>query len=186
MKNILQNLKKPVTLLSVLAILLIIAQFAAMFIPCFNMTPAATRREPNPQPKDYSLFSYCWTDCEEMSKILKKEIDDYYINDYVTDMILANAFAVISLIFLIVELKHIFQNYKVGGAKAVKLLSNIFCIAWAAQSVYAFLTADIFSYCVAGSPVQTIEIGISVAAAVVVLVRAVIAFVGRTRYVVAK
>lgn len=186
MKNSLVNLKKPVTILSVLAILLIIAQIAVMFIPCFNMTPVATRREPNPAAKDYSLFSYCWWECEEMTKILDKKIDNYNVNDYVMGMVLSNVLGLAALIFVVVELKHIFQNYKVGGAKAVKVLSNVFCLAWGAQSLYAYLTADIFAYGVEGSPVQLIQIGIAVAALLVALVRAVIAFANRTRYVVKK
>lgn len=186
MKNSLMNLKKPVTILSVLTILLIIAQIAVMFIPCFNMTPVATRREPNPVAQDYSLFSYCWWDCEEMNKVLDKKIDNYDVNDYAIGIVLSNALSLVSLIFLVVELKHILQNYKVGSAKTVKVLSNVFCIAWGVQSVYAYLTAGIFAYGVEGSPVQMIQIYIAVAALLVVLVRAAITFANRTRYVVKK
>lgn len=186
MKNSLVNLKKPVTILSILAVLLIIAQIAVMFIPCFNMTPVATRREPNPQPKEYSLFSYCWSECEEMSKILDKKIDDYNINDYAMGIVLSNVFGLACLIFLVIEMKNTFQNYKVGGANAVKFLSNVFCIVWGVLSVHGFLTADIFAYCVEGSPVRMIMIGLSAAGLLVAAVRAVIAFVSRTRYVVKK
>lgn len=184
MKNILANLKKPVALLSVLAVLLIIMQIAVMFTPYFTLTPKPTRKVPDPTPTDYSLQNYCWTHCEEMSKIFDDMIDDYNINDYVMDLVLVNVFALISLIFLVFEIKHIFTNHKTAGTIAVKIFSNIACLFWGAQSVYTFLCADILAY--GNTTIQYICLGISGVGAAVVLARAVITFVNRTRYVVAK
>ena len=184
MKNSLANLKNPTTVLSILAILLIIAQIAVMFIPCFNMTPVATRKNPNPQPKEYSLFSFCWSECEEMNKIIKKQVDDYQPNDFAMGIVLPNAFGLLTIIFMVIELKNLFQNYKVGGAKAVKILSNLCCLLWGGLSVYGFMTSPIFGFCVEGSSVQMIQICIGAAGLVIALIRAAIAFAGRTRYVV--
>lgn len=185
MKNILQNLKKPNTILCLIAIALFVVQIVGMFIPCFTITPVPTRKDPDPAPKDYSLMDYCWLECEEMTKSFKGIIDDYYVNDYVTGLVLVNFFGLVALIFIIWELKHTFTNFNAPSAQAVKLFSNIFSVVWAGQTLLGFYTAGIMNYC-NDSTVWMYEMCVGGALAVVMVIRAVIAFANRTRYVVAK
>jgi len=185
MKNILQSLKKPNTILCIIALALFVVQIVGMFIPCFTITPVPTRKDPNPSPKDYSLMDYCWIETEEMTKSFKKTIDDYYVNDYVTGLVLVNFFGLVAVIFILWELKHTFTNYNAPGAQAVKLFSNIFSVVWAAQSIFGFYTANIIAYCNDNS-VWLMEMIVGGVLAVVLVIRAVIAYINRTRYVVAK
>lgn len=185
MKNFLNNLKKPNTILAVLAIVLFVAQIAVMFIPCFTLTPAPNRREPNPVPQDYSLMDYCWFECEDITKILDKQIKNYVVNDYTIDLVLVNFFGLVAVVFLLWELLQVFRNFNTPGAQAVKLFSNAFCLIWAAQTLYAFLTAGILAYC-NDDTVWLYSVCIGAVLAVCVAIRAVIAFFNRTRYVVAK
>lgn len=185
MKNTFQNLKKPNTILCIIAILLFIVQIAGMFIPCFTITPVPTRKDPNPMPKEYNLMDYCWFECEELTEAFEKQIKGYYVNDYVTGLVLVTFFGLVSLIFILWELKNTFTNYNAPGAQAVKLFSNIFCVLWAAQSIWGFYTANIMAYC-NNNTVWLLEMIVGCALAVVLVIRAVIAFINRTRYVVAK
>lgn len=185
MKNILQNLKKPNTILCIIALALFVVQIAGMFIPCFTITPVATRKDPNPAPKDYSLMDYCWFETEEMTKAFEKQIKGYYVNDYVTGLALVNFFGLVAVIFVIWELKNTFTNFNTPGAQAVKLFSNIFSVVWAAQSIWGFYTASIMAYC-NDDTVWLMEMCVGGALAVFMVIRAVIAYINRTRYVVAK
>lgn len=185
MKNFLQNLKKPNTILCIIALVLFVVQVVGMFIPCFTITPVATRKDPNPSPKDYSLMDYCWFECEEMTKSFKKQIDDYYVNDYVTGLALITFFGLVAVIFILWELKHTFTNFNAPSAQAVRLFSNIFSVIWAAQTLYGFYTASIMTYC-NDSTVWMLEMCVGGVLAVFVVIRAVVAFINRTRYVVAK
>lgn len=185
MKNTLQNLKKPNTILCIIAIVLFAVQIAGMFIPCFTLTPMPTRKDPNPSPRGYSLMDYCWVECEEMTKIFKQEIKNYYVNDYVTGLALINFFGLVAIIFIIWELKNTFTNFNTPGAHAVALFSNIFSVVWAAQTLYGFYTASIMTFC-DNSMVWTLEMCVGGALAVFMAIRAVIAFINRPRYVVAK
>lgn len=132
-------MKKFNLALSILVIVLVVAQFVCMLLPYWNLTPAANRLlNPNPQPTDYSIMQYCWTDCREMNKIFenqfKKDYDvDYDGNDYVIGLVLTCVFGLLAAIFSITKIAKSFSPLKSTGTT---FFCNAFSLAWIGYGVF--------------------------------------------------
>ena len=179
-------LKKVTLILSIALIVILLAQFAVMCLPYFELTPVATRKNPNPVPTKYSLQNYAWTDCEEMSKVFDNKksdvyIKDYDINDYAVDFALVDVFIIVAVIMLLMEIKHMLSKYKLIGSGAWSVLSHIFCLLSGGYTVYVFLTNGILQYGY-NQIVCYLSMGVAGVALVVELARLGVAFANRTRY----
>lgn len=129
--------------LSILVIVLVVAQFACMLMPYWNLTPIANKLlNPNPQPTDYSIVQYCWTDCREINKIFdemfKNEYDAKYDgNDYALGLVLTCVFGLLTAIFSIFKVAKSFSKLP---STATTFFSNAFGLAWISFGVYNIFT----------------------------------------------
>ena len=127
-----KTIKTCVLVVSILTILLIIAQFVVMCLPYVNVWPCREAYEdPQQPPRDLSLMDICWLQTEEFLEdvtgcrykvggdnfnpiyeygqhYMSKQV--FKINDFVIDTVLVNLFAVIALIFLIFSVKNQITN----------------------------------------------------------------------------
>lgn len=162
--------------LSILVIVLVVAQFACMLMPYWNLTPIANRLlNPNPQPTDYSIMQYCWTDCREMNDIFedmfKKEYDaKYNVNDYAVGLVLTCVFGLLAVIFSIMKIIKSFSPLKSAGTT---LLCNAFSLAWIGFALFNIFTNFILTLAAYPMPYTLLMIA-SLIGTAVVLVRLVL------------
>lgn len=201
--------QSPIILvLSILAVVLIIAQLAVMCMPYINLLPIKVRERQDPA-RDFSLQQFCWTETETMTKIFTQQIatgsgfdrvttpgphyiKGFKVNDFVIDLVLVNLFGVVALIFLIVAIKNHLAKYTLGGASFVKFAAGFCSILWAGWSLYTFSSGLFLWLGQLGNAnavydhVPMICLCIAGVGLVISLAYAVLLFVHRTRYKVAK
>jgi len=185
-----KTLKIGILVLSIIALILVIAQFAVMAMPFMNLTPTPSRKVPDPEPRDYSILNFLWTDSEDITKIFNAKKNESYIkgfeiNDYVIDFVLVNLFAVLTAIFLVWDIKNYPSKYVPASAGFVKWVGNICLFIWGGWSLFAFTNGWMLDLC--DYPlVITLNLVISIVVLVVAALRTVAVFTNRTRYKVVK
>lgn len=170
-------MKKAVNVLSVLVIVLVLAQIVCMFLPYWTLTPIADRLlNPNPQPTDFSIQDYCWTECRTMNKIFDKMFKEnyngakYVTNDYVLGLVLTFLFGVLAIALSVIKtVKSILKT----KAPLVNVLCHGLSLAWAGVALYNFFFNFILTL-TAYPMVHTLLIAFAIPAAVVVVVRLVL------------
>lgn len=168
-----KNLKR---ILSIVIIVIVVAQMGIMCLPYWNLTPIANRLiNPNPVPTDYSIMQYCWTECREMNKIFedsfKKNYDaDYDGNDYVIGLVLICVFGLLSLIFSIMKLVKSYSPLKSTGTT---FFCNAFSLAWIGFGLYNVFTNFILTLGV-NPMAYTLLMVSAIVSAVVVVARLVV------------
>lgn len=206
MKN--KAVKTSVLVMSILALLLIIAQLAVMCMPYMNLWPIKVRERQDPA-RDYSMQDFCWLETENMTKIFTQRIahgsgfdrtfedgphyiKDFKVNDFVMDLVLVNVFGILALIFLIFTIKNQIMDYNLGGAGFVKYAAAFCTTLWGGWGVYTF-TSSWFLYLAQLAKANAVNdilpvicLVIAIAGLVVGLVNLVLIFVNRTRYKVIK
>lgn len=170
-------MKKAVNVLSILVIVLVLAQVVCMFLPYWTLTPVADRLlNPNPQPTDYSIQDYCWTECRTMNKIFEKMFKEnyngakYVSNDYVLGLVLTFLLGVLAIVFSVIKLV---KNISKTKAPVVNTLSHGFGLAWAGVALYNFFLNFILAL-TSYPMVHTMLIVFAIPAAVAVAVRLVL------------
>ncbi len=176
MKQTSPAIAKFITILAIALIVVLAAQLVISFLPCFTLTPKATRLNPDPVPTNYSIMSYCWTDTEDMSAAFDKMIKKYDVNDYVITLVLTSLFTVLTLVTTSMETYYAATKYRTAGATAIRVLSYIFGLAWTGMSTYCFLTNGIFQYAgPSGALIKTLSLVLGIAGGVLLIARLVLA-----------
>lgn len=168
-------MKKLVNILSIVFVVLIIAQVAVLLLPNWTITPVADRLNPDPQPTSYSIFDYCWTSCNTMNKRFEQQFKDDYNgakyngNDYVIGLVLAFVFSLIAAAFSLVSVA---KSRSILKNPAITILCHAFSLVWAYFAVSNYLGNFTL---VLGNPVnRLLLIVLSAVAAVVVVARLVL------------
>lgn len=166
--------------LSVLVIVLVVAQFACMLMPYWNLTPIANRLlNPNPQPTDYSIVQYCWTDCREMNDIFentfKKDYKgtpraDYDGNEYAIGLVLTCVFGFLAVLFSIMK---IVKSFSKLSSATTTFFCSVFSLAWIGFGVFNVFTNFILTLATYPLPYTLLMITTLIGAALV-LVRLVV------------
>lgn len=169
-----------VHVLAVLLVVVLLAQVAMMFLPGLTVTPKKSKVNPDPQPTDYSFMEYCWTATEDVSEGLEQIIKKYNVNDYVISLVLSMFFAVLTVVFTIMETVYSLTKYKTGGAITIRILSYVSGFAGAYFAVPCFFSNPIFKYTNdTGDMVQIVCQILAVAALAIVVVRMVLALLNK-------
>ena len=172
-------MKKVIHILSILLVLLVLVQLSQMFMPYWNLTPIKDRLNKDPQPTDYSIMQYCWTETRVMEKIFDDFFnknfgkDTYVGNDYVVDLALISVFSVLTAALSIITTINDLSKKK---SPVIKILAHVFAIWWAVLTFTTFSNSYLLTL---GSypMVWTIIFYASIPAIVVAIVRAVLALV---------
>ncbi len=136
-------MKKLIAILGVLLALLILAQIVSMFLPFFHLTPVKDDINKNPQPADYSIQEYCWTQTRVLQKIFEKQFIadygvEYYGNAYLINLVLMFLSGVLSVAFLIINSV---KNFRGGtSGQAITVLCYIANAAWVYYVLVNLLT----------------------------------------------
>lgn len=126
-------MKKFIGILAILMACIILVQVASMFLPFFNLTPIKDRINKDPQPTNYSIQEYCWTQTRILQKIFEEQFErdygvEYYGNAYLIDLVLMFITGVLSIAFLIINALKNFRKSTSG--KAITVLCYIANGAW--------------------------------------------------------
>lgn len=167
------TLKKPVNILSIVAVVLILLQIGLMFLPCFSMSAKPTRRNPNPPVTEYSLMNYVFTDSEAMEDGFSQKIKNYRINDHVTNFVLIILFSILAVIFTLIDFKNAFEVFKTLGQTVIKIFSHTCCLILSGLAVITYLTSEVLKYKIGAAP--TVCLVVSALLLVTSLVRLVMA-----------
>lgn len=162
---------------------------------------------------DLSLVDICWLKTEDLlediveskCKVGGDNFDPIYeygkhymdkhvfkINDFVIDVVLVNAFAIVSLIFLIFALKNLITDYKFGAAPFVKVAAPVCTIIWGGWGVYTFTNGwilqlgDIINANFQNATVAPLCLITSIVAIALGVINLLLVFITRTRYKVVK
>lgn len=147
------NMKKITNILTVVLLLLIVAQFALTFLPYFeNMEIKKVEQT------TFTLEEYMWVYCDEMTETLEDTIDGYTVNEYCVPLIGIFLFALVALLFNIFSQKR-------------GLFTQVFTVVWGAATPILWMTCPMLPY--GNTGIQTAEIIISVVGLVVAIARVV-------------
>ena len=147
------NIKKLTNILTVVILVLIVAQFALTFLPYFeNMEIRKVEQT------TFSLEEYMWVYCEEFTETLEKTIDGYTVNEYCIPLVGVFLFALVALLFNIFSQKR-------------GLFTQVFTVVWGLATPFLWMNCPILAY--GNTTIQTVEIIISVVGLVVSVVRMV-------------
>lgn len=168
-------MKKAVNILTVLIVILVLAQIVCTFLPYWNLTSAPSILDENPQPTDYSIQQYCWTSSKVMNRVFKAQfLADYGVkydsNDYVLGLVLVFACSLLTLGFSVVKLER--AHYGIN-APLIMILCNIASIAWVVFSLKEFFTNFLLTLGVYPM-VYTLLLVFTIPAAVLLAVRVVL------------
>ncbi len=168
-------MKKVVNILTVFLIVLTLAQTVVTFLPCWNLTEAPSIVNENPQPTDYSIQQYCWTDSKVMNKIFTAQfLADYGVkydsNNYVLGLVVVFGLALLTVGFSVAKLERAYYGI---NNPAIMILCNIATVAWAYFSLTEYMSN--FLLTLATYPmVRTMLIVLAYPIAVVAAVRLVL------------
>lgn len=124
---------------------------------------------------------------ESGKKITKKNAEKAVmvdVNDDLVDLALVDAFALIALIMIAMELKHFFSKYQLPSRKAWIVLSHVLVIVW---GIFTFLAFNqncpvLSDEAVINPMIRTLCIVFSCVGLGVEALRLALAFITRTRY----
>lgn len=168
-------MKKAINILAILAVVLILVQIVCMFLPYWRLTPIADRVNKDPQPTEYSMQQYCWSETRTLNKIFEKQFKADYDakydgNDYIISLVLTFVIGVLAMAFMVLDL---IKKLTTIPSKAFTVLSHFFSLAWAGIALWTFFTNFILTLGV-HPMVLTVCIAASVPAAVIIVVRLVL------------
>lgn len=168
-------MKKAVTTLSIAIIVLTLLQLVMMFVPTFTLTRAATKKNPDPQPEDFSIMSLCFAETEEMGKIFKKMVEDYDVNTNVEYHVLALAFGILAIAFNLIRISNDASGFQTAYATFMRFLTHVITFVWAYFGVNAFSMSQVMQF--SSSLVPTVCHVAFISASVLAVVRLVLLFV---------
>lgn len=169
-------MKKAVNIFSILVVVLILAQIVCTFLPYWNLTPLATRLDPNPQPTDFCIQQYCWSEARDMNKIFTEMFKENYdgakydSNTYVIGLVLTFVFGMLSIAFSIIKLV---KSFTKANSSLITVLCHGFSVAWAYFALTNFFLNFILTLGVYPI-VHTLLIAFSIPGAVAVVIRLVL------------
>lgn len=140
-------MKKPANLLSIAVMVLALIQVVLMFLPYWTLTAAPTKKVPDPQPKDYSLQSLCWTDTEDMGKIFKATLaekdQEYVVNDNVVGLVLTFIAGCAIIVLGLMHISNVLSGFQTASATLIRVIGYILPFIWAYFGVDAFFNSQV-------------------------------------------
>lgn len=118
-------------------------------------------------------------------KIKQKDVETVVkesLNDDLVDLALVNAFCIIAVIMLLMELKHHFSKYRLATRGTWIVLSHFCCLVWGIFGVFVFTSTCPTLELGYNQIVSTVCMVIAIVGLVVEVIRLVMAFLTRTRY----
>lgn len=136
-------MKKAITIMSVVIIVLMIAQLALMFLPYFHMTFIKSVSNKNPQPADYSLVDLTWVHTEQMCKVFKADNKDFAVNINVVDWVLVFIFSCITVVIHFVKFANDKSKYETTSAAVCRFVTHVGPFVVAYYCYHAIATSQI-------------------------------------------